>query len=137
MREINLFNRIEDKEKETLLKCMETQRKTYEKIIRPCEGACEFHNQIIVNLLEIISTKNIYLMRKIKYLSKRSIREKLLSFLSEQAQMNNSNAFEIKFDRQELADYLSVDRSAMSKELSKLKKEHILNYRKNWFQLLE
>lgn len=107
----------------------------YENIIRPCEKYCDVHKLLIKNLLNIISNKNIYLTGKIKCLSKRNTREKILSFLSEQARINRKNEFEIAFDRQELADYLSVDRSAMSRELSKLKAEHILDYRKNKFRL--
>ncbi|MCI8669477.1 MAG: Crp/Fnr family transcriptional regulator [Lachnospiraceae bacterium] len=107
----------------------------FENIIQPCEKYCEHHKVLVANLLKIISTKNIYLTRKIKHLSKRSTREKILSFLSEQAKLNQKNEFAIDFNRQELADYLSVDRSAMSRELSKLKAEHILDYRKNKFRL--
>ncbi len=119
--------------------CMEEKTEImyikYENIIRPCEKHCEFHKLLIANLLKIISIKNIYLTRKIKHLSKRNIREKILSFLSEQARINQKNEFEIAFNRQELADYLSVDRSAMSRELSKLKEEQLLDYRKNNFRL--
>lgn len=108
----------------------------YNKIISPCEKACVFHNKIIYNMLHIIATKNYMLNEKIEYMSKRTIREKLLSYLSSQAQKNNNKEFSIQFNRQELADYLSVDRSAMSKELGKLRDEGLLIFYKNCFKLL-
>lgn len=107
----------------------------FENIVRPCDKYCEYHKILVANLLRIISLKNIHLMRKIKHLSKRSTREKILSFLSEQAKIKQKNEFEIEFNRQELADYLSVERSAMSRELSKLKAEGLLDFRKNSFRL--
>ena len=69
--------------------------------------------------------------------SRRTTREKLLSYLSQQALQRGSRTFEIPYNRQELADYLGVDRSAMSSELGRMKAEGILNYRKNWFELIE
>jgi len=81
-------------------------------------------------MLHITAMKNISLTQKIEFISKRTTREKLLAYLSSEAQKAGSNRFSIPFNRQELADYLSVDRSAMSAELSKLRKEGILNYNK-------
>jgi len=94
---------------------------------------------MIAHLLATIKNKyygNISLTQKIEFISKRTTREKLLAYLSSEAQKAGSNRFSIPFNRQELADYLSVDRSAMSAELSKLRKEGILNYNKNHFELL-
>lgn len=108
----------------------------YEKIIKPCSNSCSFHGKLIYNMLHIISDKNLLLNEKIEYLSKPTTREKLLSYLSEQAKRNNSNEFHIQFNRQELADYLSVNRSAMSSELSKLKEEGIIEYKKNYFKII-
>ena len=76
------------------------------------------------------------MMKKIQHLTRASTRDKLMSFLSEQAKNSNDNIFSIPYNRQELADYLSVDRSVMSNELSKLKKEGLLDYHKNSFKLL-
>ncbi len=105
----------------------------YKKIISTCSSACIFHTRLIQNMLTIIANKNIMLTQKIEYMSKRTTREKLLSYLSAQAQMANSNSFAIPFNRQELADYLSVDRSAMSNELCKLRDEGILLFERNHF----
>lgn len=108
----------------------------YNKIISPCEKACGFHNKLIYNMLHILAIKNFELNQKIEYMSKRSIREKLLAYLSSEAQKNGSNKFSISYNRQELADFLSVDRSALSKELSKLRDENFLIFNKNQFKLL-
>ncbi|ABN51275.1 MAG TPA: Crp/Fnr family transcriptional regulator [Hungateiclostridium thermocellum] len=106
------------------------------KLAKPCATACAFHSRLIQNMLHITAMKNISLTQKIEFISKRTTREKLLAYLSSEAQKAGSNRFSIPFNRQELADYLSVDRSAMSAELSKLRKEGILNYNKNHFELL-
>ena len=74
-------------------------------------------------------------MQKLRLMSKRSTREKLISYLSEEAKKHNSSDFNIPFNRQQLADYLSVDRSAMSKELCKMRDEGMLEFRKNQFIL--
>ncbi|NLL71628.1 MAG: Crp/Fnr family transcriptional regulator [Epulopiscium sp.] len=108
----------------------------YHKIITPCSKACHFHNKLIYNMLHILAMKNITLNQKIEFMSKPTTREKLLAYLSYEAQKANSNSFHIPFNRQELADYLSVNRSAMSAELCKLRDDKILNFNRNWFELL-
>ncbi|MCF2612471.1 Crp/Fnr family transcriptional regulator [Fusobacterium perfoetens] len=89
------------------------------------------------NVFQISLKKNILLTQKIEHITKKSLKEKIISFLSAEALKNKSNSFDIKFDRQELADYLSVDRSALSRELSTLKKQKILDYNKNHFTLFK
>lgn len=106
------------------------------KITKSCPNACSFHNQMIFNLLKIIAKKNLMFQQKIEITSKRSTREKLMSYLLLQAKLQNSKQFNIPYDRQELADYLEVDRSGLSTEISKLKKEGVLDCKKNYFSLL-
>ena len=106
------------------------------KILVTCPTACPFHSRLIENLMSILARKNIMLGAKIRHLSRRSTRDKLLSYLSEQAREAGSRSFAIPFNRQELADYLCVDRSAMSSELSRLKAEGVLDYEKNEFSFL-
>lgn len=106
------------------------------RLANPCSMACNFHNRVIKNMLKIVSLKNIALTQKNEFTSKRTTREKLLAYLSSEAKKVGSNLFSIPFNRQELADYLSVERSAMSAELSKLRNDGILNYHKNHFELL-
>lgn len=107
------------------------------RIVTPCTTACDFHSQLIMNLLQILAKKNLYLNNKMELLSKRSIREKILSYLAEQANKHKTAVFEIPLNRNEMADYLCIDRSAMSRELSKLKEEGILDYHKNSFRFLK
>lgn len=90
----------------------------------------------IKNLMDIITTKTLMLNRKNELLSKRTIREKVMTFLSQQAINTNNNSFKIPFSREEMADFLAVDRSALSRELSKMKREGIINYNKNQFTLI-
>nr|WP_294495616.1 Crp/Fnr family transcriptional regulator [uncultured Mediterraneibacter sp.] len=87
------------------------------------------------NLMTIIIRKKLNYMKKADLLSRRSLREKISAFLSEEYQKSGTSSFRIPYNRQQLADYLSVDRSALSKELSKMKKEGIIEYNHNWFQL--
>lgn len=106
------------------------------RILATCSSACHFHSLVVQNLFFAISEKNRNLVQKLGHMSKRSTREKLISYLSEQSQKQNSPTFEIPFNRQQLADFLSVDRSAMSNELCKMRDEGLLVFVKNKFTLL-
>ncbi len=106
------------------------------KMLATCSSACRFHTMVIQNLFYAISDKNRKLVQKIGHISRRTTREKLISYLSEEAERNNSSEFEIPFNRQQLADYISVDRSAMSNELCKMRDEGLLEFDKNKFRLL-
>lgn len=105
------------------------------KILSPCPSACRFHAVVVQNLLFAVCEKNRKLVQKLGHMSKRSTREKLISYLSEEAKKHNSSHFEIPFNRQQLADFLSVDRSAMSKELCKMRDEGLIVFNKNRFEL--
>lgn len=109
----------------------------YRKIITTCSSACVFHTQLVMNMMRILAKKNILLTKKLEYLSKRTTREKLLSFLSAQAVSAKSTIVEIPFNKTELAEYLCVDRSALSRELSAMKAEGLLQYDKNSFELFQ
>ena len=106
------------------------------RILTVCSTACRFHSMVIQNLFFAISEKNRKLVQKIGHMSKRSTRAKLLSYLSEEAKKNNNSQFTIPFTRQQLADFLCVDRSAMSNELCKMRDEGLLQFDKNQFTLL-
>ena len=106
-----------------------------QKVLTTCSSACVFHSRLIANLLTVMARKNLSLSRKINDISRRSIRGRLLSYLSFQAIQNGSNTFTIPFNRQELADYLCVDRSALSKELGKMEQESLITFHKNQFSL--
>lgn len=106
------------------------------RILTVCPTACRFHSTVVQNLFFAISEKNRKLVQKIGHMSKRSTRTKLLSYLSEEAKRHNSSHFSIPFSRQQLADFLCVDRSAMSNELCKMRDEGLLVFDKNNFTLL-
>lgn len=105
------------------------------KFVQTCSRACPFHNKLIRNLLTISARKNLNLSRRIFHTSSKSIRGRLISYLSQQVKQQGSCQFTIPFNRQQLADYLSVDRSAMSNELSKMQREGLLSVKKNAFSL--
>ncbi len=109
---------------------------SFDSILSSCDKVCGFHQKLIQNMMMILAQKNQMLTGKVEHMGKKTIREKVLSYLSMQSQMLNSNQFEIPYNRQELADYLSVDRSALSNELGKLRDENVLRFNKNWFNLL-
>lgn len=106
------------------------------RITSTCCNACELHNRIIFNLLKVMAMKNIYFNQKAEITSKRTTREKLLAYLMNQAKLNDSSSFTIPFDRQELADFLQVDRSGLSTEISKLRAEGVIECKKSNFKLL-
>ena len=108
----------------------------FDRVMHSCTMACQFHHRLIENMVKIIADKNRDLMRKVDVVSKRTIREKLLAYLSIQAQMQNSRYFEISLGRVELAEYLCVDRSAMTRELAKMKEDGLIDYDKNCFRIL-
>lgn len=105
-------------------------------VLHTCQNSCGFHQQLIFNLMKSMAEKNLVFHQKIEIISKRTTREKLMAYLMSIAKKNNSNSFEIPFDRQELADYLEVDRSGLSAEISKMRKEGILKSEKKRFSLL-
>ena len=90
---------------------------------------------LLGNMLKVLANKNLFLTQKMEHLTKRSIREKALSYLSAEAARQKTDRFQIPFNRQEMADYLSVDRSALSKELSEIQKEGLIWFHKNTFQM--
>lgn len=106
------------------------------RIISVCSSTCTFHTKVVQNMFLVISEKNKKLVQKLGHVCKRSIREKLNSYLSQEAKKQKSPNIIIPFNRQQLADFLSVDRSAMSNELCKMRDEGLIEFRKNYFRLL-
>lgn len=105
-------------------------------ILHTCSNNCGFHQQLIFNLMKELATKTLVFHQKLEITSKRSTREKLMAYLMLQAKKAESNSFNIPFDRQELADYLEVDRSGLSAEISKLRNEGVLESHRKHFELL-
>lgn len=105
------------------------------RVLGICSAACAYHNTLIRNLVGMLAQKNLRMNEKLQHITQRTTREKLLSFLSAESARRHLAAFDIPFNRQQLADYLSVDRSAMSGELCKLRDEGVLAFEKNHFEL--
>ena len=105
------------------------------RIFTVCPSVCRFHRRFLQNLLSVMALKNKMLAQKLEHISQRTTREKLLSYLSEQSLKAGKASFDIPFNRQQLADFLSVDRSAMSNELCKMRDEGILEFHRNHFVL--
>ena len=106
------------------------------RLITTCSNACNFHQQAISRLLRIIASKNISLNQKIEIISQRTTREKILAYLFKESKVQQSSNIVINYNRQELADFLGVERSALSAVLSKLRHDGLINYHKNQFELL-
>ena len=123
-------NVVADEQAEILL--IDAQR-----VMHTCNSACDFHTRLIYNLMKILAVKNIVCQEKIEVTSRRSTREKLLAYLMICAKKAGSNRFTVPFDRQELADYLEVDRSGLSAEISKLRKEGVIQCERSHFALLK
>lgn len=107
------------------------------RLMTPCRKNCGSHNRIIRNMLTALADKNIMFAQKIEIISRRTTREKLLAYLSAESGKTGNASFSIPLNRQELADYLCVDRSAMSAELGRLRDEGILSFKKNSFELFK
>lgn len=107
------------------------------RMLTVCSNACGFHNMLVKNLLQEVAQKTLHLSRKVQFMSQKTTKEKLMAYLLDQAKQKKSAEFTIPFDRQGLADFLGVERSAMSAELSKLRKEGILESKGSWFSLHE
>lgn len=107
-----------------------------QRITVGCSNACGFHSRLIYNLLRIVARRNLEFHQKLEITSGRTTREKLMAYLLSQAKEKNTDSFTIPYDRQALADYLGVERSAMSTELGKLKKDGIIDFQRSRFTIL-
>ena len=105
------------------------------RMLTVCSNACQFHNRMVANLLQAVARKNLALSRKIQFMSQRTTKEKIMAYLLDQAKTQGSSEFTIPHDRQALADFLGVERSAMSAEIGKLNKAGILECKGPWFRL--
>lgn len=109
----------------------------FKKLINPCEKHCENHDTLLRNLVSIMAKTNLALEEKIECMSGRTTKEKLMIYLRSQSRRNGSDTFEIAYDRQTLADYLGVERSAMSAEIGKLAAEGKISVNRRKFTLLK
>ena len=106
------------------------------RVMHTCSHACQFHQTLVENMVRLIARKNRELMRKVEVVSKKTLREKILAYLSIQAQSQGKKSFEIPLGRVEWAEYLCADRSALTRELSKMQEDGLIRYRRNTFEIL-
>ena len=105
------------------------------RILNVCPSACSHHSRIIRNLLGELAEKNLRLNEKLTHMGQRTTRSKIMSYLSAEAQRLGKYEFDVPFSRQQLADYLGVERSGLSLELGKMRSEGLLDFRKSHFVL--
>lgn len=108
-----------------------------EKIVGNCEKQCSFHRLLITNMLGIVSRRALLLSRKVEYLSLKSIRGRIAAFLLEQSQKAGRNTFMLPFNRHEMADFLNVARPSLSREMSRLRDEGIIDFHRSSIRLLD
>lgn len=106
------------------------------KIVTTCSSACGYHTRLIENMLSMLTDKILGLNQKLEIVSKRKIREKLMTFFETQKKNAGTNVFSIPYNREQLADFLFVDRSALSNELCKMRDEGLIRFQKNKFEIL-
>ena len=107
------------------------------RVLEPCSKVCPYHMRLVRNLLTLCAEKNLQLSRRVLHTGPKSIRKRLLSFFSECVKRTGSYSFDIPYNRQQLADYLSVERSALSNELSLMQRDGLIRYNKNHFDIME
>ena len=107
------------------------------RVLEPCSKVCPYHMRLVRNLLTLCAEKNLQLSRRVLHTGPKSIRKRLLSYFSECIKRTGSYSFDIPYNRQQLADYLSVERSALSNELSIMQRDGLIRYEKNHFDVME
>lgn len=107
------------------------------RVLEPCSRVCPHHMRLVRNLLTLCAEKNLQLSRRVLHTGPKSIRKRLLSYFSECIKRTGSYSFDIPYNRQQLADYLSVERSALSNELSLMQRDGLIRYEKNHFDIIE
>lgn len=109
----------------------------FKRIINTCSNSCQFHRQLLENIIKQSAKKNLILQKKIELLSQNTLREKILYFLYDEKKKSKTDFIKIPYNREEMANYLCSDRSSLSRELAKMKKEKIIDFHKNTFRLFD
>ena len=107
----------------------------FEKVVTPCNKLCPYHLQLIKNVMKMISKRNSLLNDKIDIIGQKTTRDKILALLD--TYRTEEKVFSIPYSREEMAKFLHVDRSAMSRELCRMRDEGILRFHKNHFEILK
>lgn len=105
------------------------------RILTTCSSSCDFHNRLIRSLMYVLAGKNLMLTKKMDIITPKSLRERVMVYLSQESVKQGSRTITVPFNRQQMADYLSVDRSALSAELSRMQRDGVISYEKNRFTI--
>lgn len=108
----------------------------FRNILHTCTHVCDFHYRLIENMVRVIADKNRELLQKVEIISRKTLREKILAYLSREAERQGSRYMELPLGRQELAAYLCADRTALARELSAMKADGLIDYERNIFRIL-
>lgn len=108
----------------------------FNKVVHNCNNSCVFHHRLIENMVELLAEKNRRLIQKSEIVSRKTLREKLMAYLSMQSQEAGSKSFIVPIGRVELAEYISADRSAITRELNAMRDEGIIDFKRNSFTIL-
>lgn len=109
----------------------------FKKVLSVCSNACPFHKKLIENLIKVVAKKNLFLRERVELLGKKTLREKIMHFLNKEKEKQHAEIFDIPYSRDEFAEYIGADRSALSRELSKMKKQNLIDYHKNSFKIIQ
>lgn len=107
----------------------------YQRVLHSCTVTCIFHHRLIENMVMLIASKNLELIEKVEIISQPSVRKKILAYLMRMAQAVGKQTFTVPLSRSEMAEYLCIDRSAMTRELSRMQEEGVLVFHKREFTL--
>ena len=105
------------------------------RILTTCSSSCDFHNRLIRSLMYVLAGKNLMLTKKMDIITPKSLRERVMVYLSQESVKQGCRSVTVPFNRQQMADYLSVDRSALSAELSRMQRDGGISYEKNRFTI--
>ena len=105
------------------------------RILTTCSSSCDFHNRLIRSLMYVLAGKNLMLTKKMDIITPKSLRERVMVYLSQESVKQGCRTVTVRFNRQQMADYLSVDRSALSAELSRMQRDGVISYEKNRFTI--
>lgn len=105
------------------------------RILTTCSSSCDFHNRLIRSLMYVLAGKNLMLTKKMDIITPKSLRERVMVYLSQESVTQGCRTVTVPFNRQQMADYLSVDRSALSAELSRMQRDGVISYEKNRFTI--
>lgn len=109
----------------------------FDRVMHSCSSACAHHQKLVINMVTVMAEKNARLITKIDILSKKTLREKISTYLLSEASYYNSKYFEIPMGRVQLAEYLNADRSALTRELNLMKAEGFIDFEKNTFRIMK